>query len=327
MNKKKKKKNNNLIFYVETIAIIVLLIYIIKLLAPAKNTENTGLSTSTTQEEAQPMSTQEVSMEPVTLEEPSSVQGADISSVSGNTIDDGELNIVVFGDSIWDDARYQDGVSEQIAALTGGKVYNCAMGGTSATLVGESKDVETWDSRSLNGMTYIATGRTDAYNQLEGYDAKDIIESIDFNKVDYFIFSYGLNDYFSKVKIMPEDLLDMTTYVGALRHGTQIMKEAFPQARFLIVSPTYCQFKDHDVVVDDSNTRDYGEGTLEAYVDGAALVAGEYNTLYLDAYHNFGINKDTATTYLRDGIHLTPEGRSQYAKQVADYIMSLENAE
>ena len=246
-------------------------------------------------------------------------------TISGNTIDDGELNIVIFGDSIWDDERYYDGVGEQLAQMTGANVYNCAMGGTGAALVNESTDVETWDSRSLNGMTYIATGRADAYSQLDGYAAKDIIESIDFNKVDYFVFSYGLNDYFSSVDVMPEDLLDMTTYVGALRHGTQIMRQTYPQARYLIIAPTYCVFSNNEQGLVDSNNKDFGEGTLEAYVEGAALVAQEYNTLYLDAYHNFGINQDTASTYLKDGIHLTAEGRKLYAKQVADFINNLEN--
>lgn len=239
-------------------------------------------------------------------------------------VSEDKLNIVVFGDSIWDDKRYEDSVANLLAGYMNANVYNCAMGGTNAALVSEATQIEHWDSRSLNGMVYVATGRADADVQLAGYPANDIVKSIDFNDVDYFIFSYGLNDYFCGVDVYPEDLLDMTTYVGALRHATQVMKQTYPQADFLILSPTFCEFINLDNTIIDCTEKDFGGGNLEAYVEGAKTVSEEYSTLYLDMYNKSGINYDTASIYLYDGIHLSSEGRLLYARKVADFLLSVE---
>ena len=236
-----------------------------------------------------------------------------------------KLNIVVYGDSIWDDKRYEDSVANHLAGFVNANVYNCAMGGTSASLISESTQIENWDSRSLNGMVYIATDRADSDIQLAGYPANDVEKTIDYNEVDYFIFSYGLNDYFNGVDVTPKDMLDMTSYVGALRHATQVMKQTYPNAKFLLISPTYCQFINLDGSVIDCMEKDFGGGTLPGYVKGIEKVSEEYSTLYLDAFHTFGINYDTAPIYLRDGVHFTEEGRLLYARKVADFILSVEN--
>lgn len=239
-------------------------------------------------------------------------------------VSEDKLNIVVFGDSIWDDKRYEDSVANLLAGYMNANVYNCAMGGTNAALVSESTQIEHWDTRSLNGMVYVATGRADADIQLAGYPANELMKSIDFNEVDYFIFAYGLNDYFCGTDVFPEDLLDMTTYVGALRHATQVMKQEYPQADYLILSPTYCQFLNLDGSIIDCTEKNFGGGNLEAYVEGTKTVAAEYNTLYVDLYNTLGINYDTAPIYLYDGIHLSSEGRLLYARKIADFLLSVE---
>ena len=44
------------------------------------------------------------------------------------------LNIVVFGDSIWDMDRGDTGIAAQVANYMNADVYNCAVGGSRATL-------------------------------------------------------------------------------------------------------------------------------------------------------------------------------------------------
>ena len=58
------------------------------------------------------------------------------------------LNIVVFGDSIWDMDRGDTGIAAQVANYMNADVYNCAVGGSRATLKeGESPDnFEKWES-------------------------------------------------------------------------------------------------------------------------------------------------------------------------------------
>ena len=65
-----------------------------------------------------------------------------------------KLNIVVFGDSIWDMDRGDTGIAAQLAGYMNANVYNCAIGGTRATLKDGESDMnyDTWDSTSLTGM-------------------------------------------------------------------------------------------------------------------------------------------------------------------------------
>lgn len=234
---------------------------------------------------------------------------------------DGIVNIAVFGDSIWDDKRGKDGISEQLAALTGANVYNCAIGGTNAALVDESIYYEDWDTRSLNGMVYIARGTVKAEDQLTTEAALKVFKKLDFNQVDYVLFSYGINDYLLGVDISAtESMYDMTTYYGAMRHAADVLPQAFPQLKIVIVAPTYCMTDEGD-----SSTYNNGKGTLENYVEVAKIVTEttERPSYFVDAYHDFGINVDTAETYLEDGIHLSQEGRKVYAEKLAQSLSAI----
>lgn len=233
------------------------------------------------------------------------------------------LNIVVFGDSIWDMDRGDTGIAAQVANYMNADVYNCAVGGSRATLKdGESPDnFEKWDSSSLMGMCNILAGKVDP-EFLEGYPAGGVIRNVNPQTVDYYIIAYGLNDYFSGAPIAVEgsDSWDAHGYAGALRNAILLLSQISPQAKVLLISPTYCQFYKDEAMYTDSNMKDYGQGTLTQYANAARNVAETNNTLYIDAYSTMGITPYTADQYLEDGVHLTIEGRSLYAKAVASCL-------
>ena len=128
-----------------------------------------------------------------------------------------KTKIVVFGDSIWNGERGEDGISERIMEALDVIVYNCAIGGTTAAVDGESPAWDHWDDNSFNGMMYVANGVADADDILAGTEAYDVITKVDFNEVDYIIVSYGLNDYFCDIPIYPQEYFDTSSFVGALR--------------------------------------------------------------------------------------------------------------
>lgn len=234
-----------------------------------------------------------------------------------------KLNIVVFGDSIWDMDRSGTGIAAQVAEYMNANVYNCAIGGTRATMKdGESDvDYENWDSTSLTGMCYVMRGLVDT-NFLEGYPAGGVIRNVDPKTVDYYIIAYGLNDYFSgaPIAVSDSDKYDPHGYTGALNNALELLKSASPDAQFLLISPTYCQFYEDGYMVTDSNMKDYGEGTLTDYANACRNVAEMSNTLYIDAYSTMGINIYTAEEYLEDGVHLTEAGRTLYARAVSSCL-------
>ena len=275
--------------------------------------------------ETQPVESQPVETQPAETQvaESQPAETAQEQQTEEEQPQEDKLNIVVFGDSIWDMDRSETGIAAQVAEYMNANVYNCAIGGTRATMKdGESDvDYENWDSTSLTGMCYVMRGLVDT-NFLEGYPAGGVIRNVDPKTVDYYIIAYGLNDYFSgaPIAVSDGDKYDPHGYTGALNNALELLKGASPDAQFLLISPTYCQFYENGYMVTDSNMKNYGQGTLTDYANACRNVAEMANTLYIDAYSTMGINGYTAEDYLEDGVHLTEAGRTLYARAVSSCL-------
>lgn len=298
-------KKNNFYFIAECV-IIVLMLFIIGILMNDRSNATIGSEVTSKNNEVL-----------VVEEEDIQIVEKDVKEVplTKETIVDQEgepLRIVVFGDSIWDEGRGEDGISEQIMAQSNVKIYNCAIGGTTAAVVNESTEWDNWTSKSFNGMMYIANGAVKAEELISDTAAYEIMKNIDFKTIDYVIVSYGLNDYFSDVPIYPEEYYDLSSYVGALRHGITKLKEEYPNLKIILTSPTYCEWF--------TGERQFELGT---YVENARGVAEEMDVCFLDMYHAFGKNPEDKIQYLEDGVHLTAQGRALYANSVMSMLKEL----
>lgn len=242
------------------------------------------------------------------------------NGVSGNTtvasdLQDGVRRIAVFADSIWNAGRGVDSVADHLVSQIGGVVYNGSIGGTSAAIIhGDSTNVlSNWKSQSLNGMMYVARGELSAEALLTGSEAYEDMKAADFSTVDYLVIAYGLNDFFSGVRIYPEDMYDMTTYVGGLRHAIAKMQETYPGMKIIVIGPTYSEAR-----------TELSVGNLVDYSHAAGAVAAESGAYFLDMYHGLGIDASNKDQYLEDGVHLNAEGRQLYAQRVAQLIREIE---
>lgn len=315
-------KKNNLIFAAECIVIVSLLLVIGGLI----KSEKRGIAKENTIEVEATAETQEIREElpeetPQALEVTSQSTLAETTEPSEeaptiiSTTEAVERNakpqIVVFGDSIWNADRGNGGISEQIMEDKDVIIYNCAIGGTTAAVYNESVSWEEWTSNSFNGMMYLVTGVVETEELIPNDMAAKVFQEIDFNQVDYILISYGLNDYFCDIPIYPQTYYDLTSYVGALRHGIQKIREKYPHIKFIVTSPTYCGwFK-------DERRFELGE-----YVEAARSVSAEMDTYFIDMYHGLGKNPEEKMQYLEDGVHLNEEGRYLYARSVIDFLES-----
>lgn len=256
-----------------------------------------------------------VSESDITVSAITSNEAEQISTSENTCLDakeEDKVKIVVFGDSIWNAGRGEDGISERVMEQLKVEIYNCAIGGTTAAVDGESTDLSSWTSNSFNGMMYIARGKADGSEIIPDDKAYEVLQTVDFNEVDYVIVSYGLNDYFSDIPVYPKHYFDMTSYIGALRHGIHKLGKDYPNIEFILTSPTYCGwFK---------GERQYELGT---YVEAARSVAQQMELHFLDMYHALGKNPDEKTEYLSDGVHLNEEGRRLYAHSIVEYLKEL----
>lgn len=242
-----------------------------------------------------------------------------------------DMQIVFLGDSIIDSDRESGGVAALISSACNAKVYNMAMGGTTAALMsGENAEFSTWDSRSLMGVVNAILGNVDG-SFLDGYRAGEILKECDFSKTDYFVIEYGVNDfltgqiYQSKYLEGGEELAvdGLHTYSGALSAAVDQLHTAFPDAGILIIAPHYCQFYNGETFVGDAYSLNYGYGTLVEFARTAGYVAEqrkEDHVFFYNAMEESGIDAYTADKYLKDGVHLTAEGRAAYAEYASRLI-------
>ncbi len=255
----------------------------------------------------------------------------DDTAAQGEEEKEHDMQIVFMGDSILDSTREYDGVAYLISQNCNAKVYNLSMGGTTAALLpGESKEYSQWDSRCLLGVVNAITGRIDT-KLFDDYKAGELMKECDFSKTDYFVIEYGINDFLSQIPTSRylengekrnED--EEHTYVGALEEAVRKLRDAYPNAKILLIAPHYCQFFNGETFIGDGYSLDYGYGTLVEYARVCGYVYDQHkedNVLLYNAFEVSGIDAYTADDYLEDGIHLTSAGRRKYAEDLSRKIM------
>lgn len=264
--------------------------------------------------------------------DPTAANGEEAQSVSQNSVDDKEydMQIVFMGDSILDNEREDHGVASLISDGCNARVYNMSIGGTTAAVMpGEQLGFDKWESRSLLGLVHAIRGEIKP-DIFEGYRAGEILKECDFSKTDYFVIEYGINDFLSQKipqsKYLADgstlNVLDSNTFSGALQTAVTLLQDRFPNAKILLVSPHYCQFFDADKFIGDAYSLNHGYGTLVEFSRCVGYVYEQNkknNVLIYNAMEESGIDGYNADKYLEDGIHLTTEGRIQYA----DYLIRI----
>ena len=292
-----------------------------------------GTSVVTAQEEAAPAgSSQDQPEQPAKVVEQNKTQ--DVQQETKAPEEDNrnyDMQIVILGDSIMDGDRTESGAADIISQQLNAKVYNMSMGGTTAALLpNEQYNFATWDSRCLLGVVNAIVGNinTDIF---EGYAAGEVLKTCDFDKTDYFIIEYGVNDFLTgqipnSRYLEGGDTLavDSThTYTGALEDAINRLRTRFPDAGIMLIAPHYCQVFSGNTFIGDGYSLDYGYGSLVTFARGAGYVAEQFKEeglIFFNAFEDSGIDAGTADDYLEDGIHMTPLGARVYAEKLSGII-------
>lgn len=216
--------------------------------------------------------------------------------------------LVFFGDSVLGNYNGSFSIPGYIAGLSKAATCNYAIGGTCATAHGEAdfpnyviKFLAENMTRTDDGCLFIPAGSGES-------PAED--------KKLCFIINYGLNDYFTGSPVEnPLDPNDAANYKGGLRVGISRLQEAFPDASYIVMTPTHTGSFNMGMNV-NSETGD----VFSAYIDAAEELAREMGLYYLDNYHDFIIAPETLDTYLADDTHANERGRLVIAARIMDFI-------
>lgn len=243
------------------------------------------------------------------------------------------MQIVFMGDSILDFEGEDGGVTGMVGDALNAKVYNMAIGGTTAALMpNEQYNFAEWNSISLLGVVNAILGNINP-DIFDGYEAGEVLKQCDFSKTDYFVIEYGINDFLSRQ--IPQsryleggDVLAVDashTYAGALEIAVSQLEGSFPNAKILLVGPHYCEIFEAGTFMGDAYSLNYGYGTLVEFLRCAGYVAEQHKgeaTIFFNAMDQSGIDAYTANKYLEDGVHLSNEGRRVYADWIINRLYS-----
>ena len=251
---------------------------------------------------------------------------------------DETLQILVLGDS---NMAYDFGdrsIPQRIAERLECDVYNCAVGGTTASKT-NYKNYADWtiDSLCLYNLTKIietenAQNLYDFYddvplNERYAIDNMYYLTELENEDVDYVVISYGLNDYLAGQPLYSEDPYDETTYAGALRSSIERIQRKYPNATIVVSSITYCVFYEEDGQnFAEGYAKDWGGGSIIAYRDAAKAVAEEYaNVYFMDNLELLKIDKTNFAEYMQDSMHLNAVGQEMYVDCFVDVIEEVES--
>lgn len=248
-----------------------------------------------------------------------------------------KLQILFLGDSNFAYDFGEMTIPDRIGERLNADVYNCAIGGTSATKINEMNffdaDLDMFNLYNLSKVMVSGDFQSlNAYRTLGGELGKsavikaEVLTRINLDEVDYIVISYGLNDYTVGCKIYGEDLYDEYTYAGALRSSVERIREVCPNAKIILSSITYCVFYGNDIVTQDGYEKTYGGGTINDYRDAMELVAAEFDNVYfINNLENLDINKENYTDYLYDEMHLNYAGQEMYVDSFINEIEKIES--
>lgn len=221
--------------------------------------------------------------------------------------------VVFFGDSIFAYERGSHSVSGVLEGLTGAESFDLSIGGTAAS--GAS-------AKEL-AFPYVVEGFINGEDISEGNQSNYAAVFQDFLTADLsqkrlvFVFNYGVNDYFNGWPVSTDNPLDRESYMGAMRTGITQLKEAYPQAEFVLVTPMYTDgfSGGQEILCEDGSGR-----VLKDYVDAAKGIAKELGIYCLDNYNEFAMDASNYWLYLTDGTHPNEYGRFVLGERLARFI-------
>lgn len=253
----------------------------------------------------------------------------------GNRITGFENKIIVnFGDSIFGNTQDYTSVSSNIANKTNAVVVNAGFGGCRMS----EHDVENWNMFSMNRLvdSIVAKDFTNQYNAIINQsnlpfyfkNTVDILNSLDFTKVDIITISYGTNDFSSGIPLLDnnDNKKDVNTFGGSFRYSVEKLLSKYPNLKIVILTPTVrFELDSSNNVIQDSNTILNEKGnTLLDYIEKQKEICSEYQLVLVDNY-NIGMNKFNHKQYFgeSDGVHHNTNGRKVLGEHIGSKLMSI----
>ena len=248
----------------------------------------------------------------------------DSSNPNASNVDD-ELNILFLGNGqLAENKDSETNLANIIQKKTGATIYNCAIDGTYMAMKNKTyKNSFIYDGLSFyNLCTMFTVGNTEIaewvkrdYKDVNGTDlpkdASDAIEtlqSIDYDELDVLCVYYDYNDYLEQhLPYNDDNSSDVNTYAGALEAGLLLIKEAHPNVRIIVLSPTFIYVENEKGEYRSCYDEDVLPWQLYVYVIHEQDTCYLNNVTFVDNFYG-SIYGEIADRYLEDADHVNEEG-------------------
>ena len=229
-----------------------------------------------------------------------------------------DKTILFLGDSIFGYTLGSVSIPGVVEYLTQAKTYNLGYGGVTAT-TDEERKLGAWEI--LQG---VLTGDTKAHNLQDNQYLCQTIERLhqDFAWIDaedgeklVFVLNYGLNDYYNDKPLGSEEDTGTDTYLGAMRKVIEALKENYPQATVLVLTPNMVTEFDYGTVKKGPDKK-----KLEDFREAIASLADQLNIHCIQINEVLGLTKKNVDEYLVDGTHPNYYGNFQYGLAISKYL-------
>lgn len=217
-----------------------------------------------------------------------------------------DYDLIFMGDSIM---TYGSVEAMTIPGVVGGLFdtveYNLAKHGSSCA---NPEDEYSFDKVA----GYFAEGENRYDESLRAFGQfNDYIARTDTGKTPCFVIEYGFNDYVAGIS--------NADYEEGLRKGIEILKDKYPEARFLILSPLFTTYENGG-----KNPYVKGGGTLPKFTGICKKVAEDTDNVdFLDISVNTYTDKKNADTAFADKVHPRSWLSFEVGLKVADKISEM----
>ncbi len=241
--------------------------------------------------------------------------------------DDGVTTLLCLGNSPFSDNKGESGLAQALAAQVNGVAYDISFANSFQTVKNESFQPDyPADGVSLYQLTrafcsgdYTIVDQAAAALGDEAAATVATLKGIDFSTIDMLVIMYDLSDYIDHRPLYdPNNDSNVVTWSGSLNASLELIEEAYPHIRTVILSTPACGKTIDDFYV-DGDIHNLGNGTIPDYLNYQMNVILNNGVSYIDNYYGV-ITVDNRDEYLVDDYHLNEKGIQAVAERFGHFF-------
>lgn len=217
-------------------------------------------------------------------------------------------DVVFIGDSIFALSDGPFSIPSDFEVMTGARVYNLSKGGLPcAKYSDEAASMPELCEHFISGKQITEYEDYGVFNR----DIDRFYQDDHTGRQLLIVTDFGTNDYFFGLPAQGETDYE---YEGALRRSVEMLKENFPEAKFVSMTCYYISHCENGQKLNDQNL------TIAPYKEVMTDISKEYGITCFNLEKLTDISEDTIGLYLDDGVHPSMAGTWEVSDTILENL-------